>query len=398
MNVDKIIGEADGKARDMLSMQGKTTARKGFDVQATLGLGMGGKKSGKAQAVLDKFLGPPSNKNPVESILGMTTKSNIVPPSVFGVESRARQHMVRRPDMIGWKRLNQQKGLNPMGDFDGDKVLNAFDCNPRNPNQQAFWHTMWEGVKGGAENIGSAAKSVVSPELPPPGEVGFVSRAVLGTQQPMPAAEELEQKTGEPLVMLPQPREVPLSLLEKQEITARELEKERLKGLSAIEVERIKAQKEAAIAEQKQYGESVLGVGKTAKATRKVLTALTAGGAFTQAPTQEQQSIMQSQKVSSLVGFGGPGTTSGLGVYEAVRTGQTHTYPTKVAELVGTPASRAAPMQMEVAAAPPMPQQAPTGPTPTGQTYPGIEVFSPYTKKKVSYVRGPYRKQPRRER
>ena len=48
----------------------------------------------------------------------------------------------------GWFRANQQVGLNPLDDFDGDKVINMLDCNPRNKYQQGALDTAkkWIGI------------------------------------------------------------------------------------------------------------------------------------------------------------------------------------------------------------------------------------------------------------
>lgn len=46
----------------------------------------------------------------------------------------------------GMTRIRQQKGLNPWGDHDGDKLINMLDCNPRNKYQQGPEHTLEDKI------------------------------------------------------------------------------------------------------------------------------------------------------------------------------------------------------------------------------------------------------------
>jgi len=48
----------------------------------------------------------------------------------------------------GMKRINQQKGLSMFGDFDGDKLPNILDCNPRNRLKQGPRHNLEGRLKG----------------------------------------------------------------------------------------------------------------------------------------------------------------------------------------------------------------------------------------------------------
>ena len=62
--------------------------------------------------------------------------------NAFNVEAKARNVMVKHPEQIARKRIDQQKYLSMFGDFDKDKLANILDCNPRNINEQAFWHNV----------------------------------------------------------------------------------------------------------------------------------------------------------------------------------------------------------------------------------------------------------------
>ncbi len=54
-------------------------------------------------------------------------------------------------EMIGWSRLNKQKGLSLFGDADRDKTLNVFDCDPFDMTKQAKIHDL---LKLGKEKVG----------------------------------------------------------------------------------------------------------------------------------------------------------------------------------------------------------------------------------------------------
>ena len=61
--------------------------------------------------------------------------------NVFKVAKGMKQNkMLRYNKNIGQKRIRQQKGLKPWGDFDGDGLINMLDCNPRNKFKQGAGH------------------------------------------------------------------------------------------------------------------------------------------------------------------------------------------------------------------------------------------------------------------
>lgn len=55
---------------------------------------------------------------------------------------------VSSPKNVGWKRMRQQKGLNMFGDYDKDGVANIFDCQPRDRNKQATYHKVLNFLGG----------------------------------------------------------------------------------------------------------------------------------------------------------------------------------------------------------------------------------------------------------
>ena len=514
--IDSFLGLSSGK-NPMDNILGKTKGKNPMDKYLGFGASknpienMLGMKSGKNP--IEKMLGTPKGKNPINKILGLSLKSNIVVPNIYGVEKNARANMFTNVGQVGLKRMKAQKGLNPMGDFDGDGVLNALDCEPLNRKKQGpleFAKSAWKGFKGedysedeniqaetveesadiffaeapvsgameataagiegagkagsftgeilyetaegiadagapivsgaktvgatfielgqdaapslmsgvaktgqyfkqGATNVGRGLKSVLGYGVEPAmGERTLTFGGVVDPGSSATAKFNLvEQMKAERQLTAPQKkaRETLAMDMLKYNRGLRETQvageysptalaaTEKARGL--IESERIKARAKVAVAEAGGDDTGgVLGKGKTATSTRKFLQQLTKGaGGFAQGPTEAQQAQLSSAKYDALIG----GTGSGRGVYEAVApTGAS--FSGKVAELVGPSREQREMMmqqQEQQQMAPPTPQQVPTGPTQQAQRSPGVDVYSPYTNKKVSYVRGPYRKRPR---
>jgi len=51
-------------------------------------------------------------------------------------------NLLGNPEKIAKRRMKQQKGLTMFGDFDGDRLLNAFDCDPLDPLKQGEQHDL----------------------------------------------------------------------------------------------------------------------------------------------------------------------------------------------------------------------------------------------------------------
>ena len=55
-------------------------------------------------------------------------------------ERKARSHMIQNPFGMAKGRINMQKKLSMLGDYDGDGLANILDCNPMDKNKQALFH------------------------------------------------------------------------------------------------------------------------------------------------------------------------------------------------------------------------------------------------------------------
>jgi len=57
--------------------------------------------------------------------------------------------LIGKPEKSAKHRMKQQNGLSMFGDYDGDKVLNMFDCDPINPKKQGKVHDFLNKLKYG---------------------------------------------------------------------------------------------------------------------------------------------------------------------------------------------------------------------------------------------------------
>jgi len=91
-----------------------------------------------------KKISLPKNKNVVR--VGEVARG---PNEKFAKLLNNKRRAVRKPvSGHGLKRVRQQKGLNPWGDFDGDKVINMLDCDPRNKFKQGPGHELEDKLNG----------------------------------------------------------------------------------------------------------------------------------------------------------------------------------------------------------------------------------------------------------
>jgi len=74
--------------------------------------------------------------------------------SMSDIQGKAFDKMIKHPEGIARKRMRHQNGLSHFGDFDDDKVPNILDCWPRDPMRQGLLHKMknYAGGKGFVEN------------------------------------------------------------------------------------------------------------------------------------------------------------------------------------------------------------------------------------------------------
>jgi len=90
-----------------------------------------GKGSFGGGSIKDKIHGKGSNMN-----------------SISAIENKMFNNAVRRPDLVGWNRMKQQKGLTMFGDYDKDGVANVYDCDPYNAKMQGLRHKVLNFISG----------------------------------------------------------------------------------------------------------------------------------------------------------------------------------------------------------------------------------------------------------
>jgi len=71
-----------------------------------------------------------------------TTSSNKITSHKGNIGFNKALMSINKTKSMGVKRIKQQKGLNPFNDFDGDGLINMLDCNPRNKFEQGPEHTI----------------------------------------------------------------------------------------------------------------------------------------------------------------------------------------------------------------------------------------------------------------
>lgn len=232
---------------------------------------------------------------------------------------------------IGKRRIKQQKGLNPWGDFDGDGLINMLDCNPRNKHLQGPEHTLED--KLGPEDE-------FDPEM---------------TEQPEPTTTE-------------QPREDPDIAEQRRRLAFEQhLFKERSQ-LDKLDLRRRETETKLREAERK----------KKEQDKKKPTKAQQAGSALGDGIT----TISQASK-----SFGG------FGVSQQKLVGATGMNASQYKILAAL--GKAPPLPPQTTVQPIQPQQTQQTQQTTvqqAQSNPQQGIQSPYSGRKVSYVRGPYRK------
>jgi len=90
----------------------------------------------------------------VKKLKGFKGKVNFYLSSGKG-EKKAWALLNRQPEKVALKRIQQQKWLSPMGDFDMDKKINMLDCSPFNPYQQGVAAKLrnWASGRGFTEDV-----------------------------------------------------------------------------------------------------------------------------------------------------------------------------------------------------------------------------------------------------
>jgi len=87
--------------------------------------------------------------NKIEMMMysGKTKKANYKIDKEM-IDEKVFKNLNMNTEMIGWNRLNKQKGLSLFGDVDKDKVANIFDCKPFNRMEQGLVHKLKRFVAG----------------------------------------------------------------------------------------------------------------------------------------------------------------------------------------------------------------------------------------------------------
>lgn len=373
--MDMLGGGSSKKVDSMLGLK-KSKKKKTDKVEDMLG----GYGKSKNAPQLDEWFFMKKTNTTVSNVLGGFALKPLKP---MGVEKKARQHIVSNPAHVGVSRMKKQKGLSPLGDFDGDKVLNAFDCEPRNPKKQAFVHTMPVEVEVTREE--GPLLTIETPKTETTFDVGYekptpenAPPVVVPPEQPVGPAQPVEEKTG----FWTGVKELTKTGIQEIGKTRRE------KAKFEAEVEKAtfkqKAAREAKL-RKGRYGYAPRPVRGAAKAIASAPVAFgagTTGLAQTIAPQQE------AQKMAMMTGL-----YSGTGAYEAVAPSPVP-YGVKVDELVGSgelarqwreqPVSQ--PMPVESTQTPPPTRRATTQPSESGR------VWSPFSRRYVTYTRGPYKR------
>lgn len=292
------------------------------------------------------------------------------------------------PEKIGWGRLNQQKKLSLFGDKDKDKVMNILDCNPTNKNEQGFIHKTLNLVRG------RGFRENEDVQLRRDFEQARQIYAPRRTEQPVtvvarPVPRELEgptfgQKlaTGATNVL----KGAGIIKSEQERMALAKEKTQRMKLRQQVEIERLKAMPR--ITDRRPYS----GLGKTGQVIRAGEQSLGEFGIDLSRASIAVQPVSEIDKINRLVGMGG----SGAGIMSMSRTGVEKSFNLKIAETVGTQEDiERAKEQMAQQSVPIAPQQQIPSQQPV-QRYPEQSyetlLYSPYSKRKVTYTRGPYRK------
>ena len=376
---------------------GKTKSKKNNNIN--LGMGTFGTNKTDVQNKINNFLGmnkPKKNMRAVEPLN---------PLRMMGMNQGNINFNTER---VGWNRMAQQKGLSMFGDYDGDRVMNILDCDPYDKNKQAGFHEMLSGIK----NRFSSNKNI-SLKIPTEEELNELDAPV----KPVPLDPyyyELEDKSGEPVyqdeagmtnldpvysettrdVYIPEAtvstegtKEKPgfiqgtKSFLETTGLIKTEEQKE-LERQRAYELQKVRekaiAQAEVEL-ERRRAREKILGsVGRSKRKPRSELQGLYEGLRAGAQPMPGRESLERSSgnNVNTLMGIKREGWygASMLNEFRSDRSPMTGSEYYGVAQ-----GPQGQPMQQEQSM-----QQV--------QQNPQTTTYSPFSKRPVTYVRGPYKK------
>ena len=338
------------------------------------------------------------------------------------VQNKAIGNIIYGPEKIARKRIQQQKNLMPFGDIDGDKLMNAFDCDPWDKRKQAEWHKrMGQKIiepSGQARDLTTGR--YISPtevedmemteEVETP-EVEVIPPKTLGTIEPQNNNEQMkylpavvEQPTTQPKTIDITPQEEKLSTLEKLKEKLKTGAQKVWEGSGAKDIleerkERKEFEKEIRKASQEQLLKDI----KEGKVK-------TSPYEMAQEASQRKGRLMTVKESWSDMGAGIRAGLAPIGASPDKFSNLLGALPGERGMMMGAMTSTGKGLQMGYlpTAEPPGPPLVgpPTPPmsaTPVSrpsapmagapaQFAPEKTVISPYSKRPVSYTRGPYRK------
>ena len=340
----------------------------------------------------------------------------------MNIDEKVFKNINMNTEMIGWNRLNKQKGLSLFGDIDGDKVANIFDCKPFDKMEQGLIHKLKRFVAG---------EGFTEPP-PPPQKVGGLE--VYG-EKIIPKVEIYEQPKKKKFITVTQvPSKPKMGVIKEAEEVAKtpwtekaekfgyavgllktpeqrlEIEKRRVESAKARTAEKIAIAKatprQPPVVVRDRAGRMVRRV--MPYPTREISPAQKASGVLGLAPSV---GFMTPSYGMSGVGFGqmvsgrSPGIGGGFSQMMSSRsTGGKVGFDYMITgkEMIESPVLGAQPGVQPGVQPPPAaypissPGVQPSVPYGV-QAQPGYppqvaKKYSPYSKRQVEYTRGPYKK------
>ena len=302
------------------------------------------------------------------------------------IEKKMRFNINMGLEKVGTDRLNKQKGLSMFGDKDGDRVPNIFDCQPYDKTKQAFIHKTLNLIKGrGFKEDEDVVQQNIEPQQE--GLDNVVEYEEGNIVPPVDSALEISKTDSIPFIdKVAQFGKTVGIIKTPEERLAIEKEKtERLKFQNLADIEKAKATAEAYKASivrmpqprrrqtYNQYGQyygqyyrqprrPYQDLGPFGGPLNDIEGGMRQFGYDLSSGTRAASPTYLANKISSLIGIG---SGTGLG-FSRMASGQPMF-------------SSQSQMQQ------PVPMQQPTQ---ISQS----RVYSPYSKKPVTYTRGPYRK------
>lgn len=308
-----------------------------------------------------------------------------------------------KTEKLAYGRLKLQKGLPMFGDYDGDKKLNVFDCHPRDINKQGIIDKTVNLIKGKGF-VDSTQQGVSYNIVPEPATVDYGFTRKKATMKFQPDTYTYEQ---------PIERTQEIEVLEPQET----LEQEDKKYTEIVEQQTEPAKEP--LWEKIAYGTGIL---KTPETIRDIEVAKAQAKILAQTKIQEKTGVrkrdrsirdrryrdyyddpinaprqfirdlysgiygqpQQTQRVEMGIGVG-RNLKDNLAIMSSLKTGQS--FKTQLEEPKETyrDVSLPVPGQSRIIASEPIQRSEPVKGTVGKQ-------WSPYSKRPVSYTRGPYGK------